>query len=162
MTFEGSYLIEMVTGCANVAPVGPKSNVVPATTRSFAGKLLVGATEMFRVCVRAPAGISSETVEFRTLNDAPALDTTAPSLTLTSIEAVWPSTDAVIIAVPMATPVTTPAATADIDGRRGDADCRHRSGRSRALAAAHAESDQPRCNPESDPAAPCRLVDHAG
>jgi len=120
MTFDGSYLIEIVTGCANVVPVGPKSNVVPATTRSFAGKLVAGAMVMFRVCVRAPEGISMETVEFRTLNDAPALDTTAPSFTVTSIDAEWPSIVAVIVAVPGATPLTTPAATLAVDGSELD------------------------------------------
>jgi hypothetical protein len=66
---------------------------------------------MFRVAESAPAGISRETTELRTLNDAPAVETMAPSLTLTSADALWPSTVAVIVAVPSATPVTTPAAT---------------------------------------------------
>jgi hypothetical protein len=75
---------------------------------------------MFRVCVRAPAGMSMETVELRTLNDAPAVETTAPSLTFTSADALWPSTVAVIVAVPSATPVITPAATVAIEGSELD------------------------------------------
>src|SRR5512141_109029 len=48
------------------------------------------------------------------------VETTAPSLTTTSIDAECPSIVAVIVAVPSATPVTTPAATLIFDGSELD------------------------------------------
>ena len=116
MSFDGSYLIVMVTGCANVIPLGPKSNAVPGISRSFGGGLAAGDTVMFRVAVSAPGGTVIVTVELCALKDAPELETTAPSNTVTSVEAECPSMVAVTVAVPSATPVTTPAATVTFVG----------------------------------------------
>src|SRR5215218_9523515 len=83
--------------------------------RGLAGAATDGSTVKLLVWVTAPAGTFSVTTPSGVVNVVPFGDTSDPFFTLTSTEAVWPSTDAVIVALPTATPVTSPATTVAFD-----------------------------------------------
>jgi hypothetical protein len=104
----GSYLSVRLTGFANVVPVGPKSNGVPLTTRGSFATDVEGATDTFVVEVTASGGTTISTRPDPTFNVAPVLETTPPSRTVTVAVAVFPSTPAVMLAVPGAIPTTIP------------------------------------------------------
>jgi hypothetical protein len=104
----GTYAIWSTTGFTKAVPVGPNSKGVPFTTRGSLAKALETATDRLMLAARASGGTTILTAPDSTFSVPPLLEITPPSSTVIVDVPLFPSTVAVIVAAPAATPATIP------------------------------------------------------
>lgn len=104
------YLSRRCTTDANCSFAGSRSTAEPATSRVVVGVFVAGSMMIMTLDVSAPGGTISVAAPFSAVTVAPVAPTTAPSLTVTCVEAVMLSTVSVIDTAPVATPSTSPSA----------------------------------------------------